>query len=450
MNVLPVELVINGLTIAAGSSLLVERFTEFLRHVKDKANRQFLECETEEAQKKQLEQAHKLLDAIKEKHQEGGVEAVTTMLASADTDKSEVESDVDTPDNYERYSSVLYLPITPVSDMVAAFNLFIRVAPMALGIILAWWFNLHLVALFTGYEVKSAELLIKQGALATIFWQHMDTLLTGILVGGGSQPIHVLLRFLSTRKLTDEEREALDQVIDPAEEADVKEENSVPAIQSGVVEPDKDQNLAWHDIKYLGGVNPQSLQNKHVRKKNPSLIVVHHTAMNSKLDFAAIVDEFLNKKKWLTGYHCVIMPDGKIRPFCRWDRMGNHTKGNNAYTLGVSFHGNFYNHPGDAYSNHDGRYGNSRPTEAQLQSGARLIALWRHLYGDIPADITEAVKPHRAMPGANTVCPGNQFPFAQLLTNVLTFEQAWSTSEVAQQQLLLFRQKPYIYVNASA
>ncbi len=47
MQAVPLELLINDLTVAAGAALLVERFTEILKHVKERANKFFLERDAE-------------------------------------------------------------------------------------------------------------------------------------------------------------------------------------------------------------------------------------------------------------------------------------------------------------------------------------------------------------------------------------------------------------------
>ncbi|MDK2777310.1 MAG: N-acetylmuramoyl-L-alanine amidase [Pseudomonadota bacterium] len=440
MQTVPLELLINGLTVAAGAALTVERFTEVLKQIKERANRYFLERETGRAQQQVLQQARAQLDAI-DLQRSQGVAAADAVLAATDALNAGAgaaavpAADSETPDNYEQYSAVLHVPLTPVSTTTAAVNLFIRIAPMALGVILAGVFNLHFIALFTGQEVLAVRTLAEQQAWGSIALQTLDTFFTGILIGGGSQPVHVLLRFLTTRKLTDAERQALQQVADPGQEAVAV---SAPAAAA-------ENPLAWQDIRYEGGVNPQTLEQVHRRDADPERIVVHHTAMHSDLGFRAIVDEFLQHKQWLTGYHCIIMPDGSIRPFCRWDRCGNHARDHNASTLGIAFHGNFHQHDGDRYSNHDGRYGNTRPTEAQLQAGARVIALWRSLYPTLVTDIQQGVVPHRALKGAATACPGNQFPLTPLHNRVMAFEQAWQASAQAQQQLALFQEKPFIY-----
>jgi N-acetyl-anhydromuramyl-L-alanine amidase AmpD len=169
--------------------------------------------------------------------------------------------------------------------------------------------------------------------------------------------------------------------------------------------------------------------------------------MSSSVPFQGIVDEFLVNKGWLTGYHCVIMPDGAIKPFCRWDRYGNHAKGLNDRSLGIAFHGNFHTLANDRYSNHDGRFGFQKPTAVQLDSGARITALWVHLYPSIQLDFDMDILPHKtAMPG-HTVCPGSNFPHAEFKDKVSFYYQKWENPQ-AQQQIALFKQKPFIYATS--
>jgi hypothetical protein len=118
-----------------------------------------------------------------------------------------------------------------------------------------------------------------------------------------------------------------------------------------------------------------------------NLIVYHHTAMNSASRFEDVVRVIKNRvdegKHWVTGYHCVVTSDGVAHPFCRWDRYGNHVAGYNRRSLGISFNGNFETNPSVPYANPDGRYGAPRPTEEQLRTGARVVALWSLVYVDL-------------------------------------------------------------------
>src|SRR5262249_13637215 len=158
---------------------------------------------------------------------------------------------------------------------------------------------------------------------------------------------------------------------------------------------------------------------------------------------------FRLNKKWITGYHCVVMPDGAIKPFCRWDRYGNHAQGLNDRSLGIAFHGNFHTKADDKFSNADGRYGNQKPTEAQLHSGARVVALWLSLYPDILGpDKTNFQRPilphHKAMPN-HTVCPGSNFPEDAFEALLRQYYEAWSHSQLAQDGVKEFKQLKYVY-----
>jgi len=452
MQAVPLELLINGLTVAAGAALLVERFTELLKQVKERANKFFLERDAEAAKLAALKNAQQQTVLIQQHLQAGHSADLAVLKAAAASDGNTADSHNPDSNNsgendtehtaFEQHGAITVIPIPVISGESAALNVFMRLAPLGLGIILAGIFDLHLLAMFTGQSVVDIPTLWAQNNWSGIALQTLDTLLSGLLIGGGSQPVHVLMRFLTTRRLTDSEKQALAQVIDPGEESRIASSADKAAGQNT---PVAESRLAGPDIHYVGGVNPQSLEHVHRRAADPDQIVVHHTAMNSALGFNAIVDEFLQQKKWLTGYHCVIMPDGAIRPFCRWDRTGNHAKGHNDHTLGISFHGNFHQQEHDRFANNDGRYGPLTPTPAQLDAGARVIALWLNLYPQMPGQINEAVVPHRALSGANTVCPGNQFPFADLLRRSETYRTAWQASPQAQSELLAFRQKPYIY-----
>ena len=62
----------------------------------------------------------------------------------------------------------------------------------------------------------------------------------------------------------------------------------------------------------------------------------------------------IKDKGWLTGYHCVVVKDGSIHPFCRWDRYGNHAKGHNLTSLGIAFNGNFETEISETYLTFEG------------------------------------------------------------------------------------------------
>jgi hypothetical protein len=170
--------------------------------------------------------------------------------------------------------------------------------------------------------------------------------------------------------------------------------------------------------------------------------------MNSQSTFNDVVRVIKDRKdtqgnNWLTGYHCVILADGSIRPFCRWDRFGNHAAGNNNNSLGLAFNGNFESDPNVPYSNADGKYGNFKPTEAQLRSAARVITLWTWLY-KIKIDFTTHIIPHRTI--SSKTCPGTTFPDVELQRWIEYFADKWEKSAEAKEKIEIFKLKPYLFV----
>lgn len=433
-----VSLVITALTVAAALSLVVERMLEVVKHLRDKENAGIDKGQATKSANFSIEKARELTNQLKTVlqayEQAKDVNALRqsemkSMVEAAPPTPVKQQNGANEPDDmdFEQHSNVTVVAATVYPVSTAQAMLVLSLFGAGLGIILAEIFNLTLVSLFVNSRVPH--------------WA--DILLTGIAIGGGSQPIHVLLRFLTTRKipLAQETKESPEA---PAQRA--PDSAILPLQPAATIAPIDDSY--WQTIAYNGGVNPQTLEQHHLRRQEPNLIVYHHTAMASNVPFQGVVDEFLVNKGWLTGYHCVIMPDGAIKPFCRWDRYGNHAKGINERSLGIAFHGNFHTLANDQYSNHDGRFGFQKPTAAQLDAGARVVALWIHLYPDIQLDFDMDILPHKvAMPG-HTVCPGSNFPHEEFKNKIAFYFHKWEASQTAQQQIVLFKQKPFIYATA--
>lgn len=298
----------------------------------------------------------------------------------------------------------------------------------ALGILLARIANVQVFHAFLGSTLKMQP------------W--VDTVFTGLLIGGGSAPIHVLIRFISERKV-------------PAAAAtlDVEEQRLVPAgVEPGapavVVQPAISDADGWVDIAYHGGVDRDKLEHSHIRRHDPDMIVYHHTAMNSSSTFEDVVRVIKNRtdsrgNHWLTGYHCVVLADGSIHPFCRWDRYGSHARGYNLRSLGLAFNGNYETDPQVPFSNPTGAYGPPRPTEAQVRAGARVVALWSFLYG-IEVASKEHLIPHRDI--ADKACPGSRFPDDEFRKWIAYYRNRWEKSPAVKERIELFKQKPYLYV----
>ena len=263
----------------------------------------------------------------------------------------------------------------------------------------------------------------------------LDWILTGILIGGGSQPIHTLIKFVQSRKTADLSVSNESEVQTEEQEETKTEQKQPPA-------KEKEQAVPVIDIKYRGGVDRDKLENIHLRKDNPDLIIYHHTAMHSDTTFADVV-KVIKDRGWSTGYNCVVLKDGSIHPFCRWDRYGNHAKGYNRRSLGIALNGNFETNPNVPFANVDGKYGINTPTDEQLRSLCKVVALWCHLY-DIPLNFDDSIIPHNKV--AVKACPGSNFPYDEFQKQVTTLYEKWKSLPQAQEELAHYEKKPYLYV----
>jgi hypothetical protein len=326
-------------------------------------------------------------------------------------------------DEHVPVETVLVEPATDPDDGWTLRTFVLQLLGFAAGILLAKLADVQLfTALLTGVGRAPAP------------W--VDHVLTGLFIGGGSGPAHLLIRFITERKqVVREAVEAAEGV--PAGPA----APAAPAAPAVVVRPGA-LATEWVDIPYEGGVDRDTLQHVHRRppNKKPNLIVYHHTAMNSASPFEDIV-KVIKSRGFLTAYHCVVLADGSIRPFCRWDRFGSHAKDHNLLSLGIAFHGSFEADPRVPDSNPDGRLGVLQPTEAQLDAGARVVALWIALYG-ISVDFGKAIIPHNQI--APKACPGSRFPKDRFRKRVEDLHDAWQRTPDVMARIEAFRQKPYL------
>ncbi len=264
----------------------------------------------------------------------------------------------------------------------------------------------------------------------------IDHVLTGVLIGAGSQPIHVLIKFMDQRGLVD-----LQAATGPT--ATVPE----TAVAQAKAAPKPEKPVSRIQVPYAGGVDPDLVARRQPnRQAKPDLIVFHHTAMHSDTTFDDVVRVIQKQRGWATAYHCVVLADGSIHPFCRWDYVGNHAKGANFRSIGVTLNGNFETNPSTPGANDRGQFGLRTPTDAQMESAARVTALWSFLY-DIPVDfhdhVAPGVVPHKVV--KPTACPGSNFPYQRFENLVRTFHDEWDRDDAAQEEIALFKQKSRIY-----
>ncbi len=283
---------------------------------------------------------------------------------------------------------------------------------IVLGVLLCWKGHLHL------FEM----LAIAPGAIPP--W--LDVLLSGLLISGGSQPIHDLIAFLQKA------RENAKNQVRQASEALAAEEK-IPVSEPG-----------FRKLTYTGGIYP-SRPGHSLRRKNPIYIVFHHSATRNTLSFEEIVA--IEKERRLDpSYHSVVTFDGTLHAYCRWDGVGYHvkrgTKISNGNSLGICFVGNFSTDPAVPNNNADGSFGSKMPSEAQLQNGAEMIALWQAIY-DIPAS---NIVPHRDVKKHHTDCPGNNFPVKALLEKTAKTLKEWRATPGFAAFVQEFRKKPFVLV----
>lgn len=135
-------------------------------------------------------------------------------------------------DTFEVHSSIAIKKLTPMSEEDldwCRLALFYQLSALALGIMIASVMNIHLLSMLllkTDLFVPSDEL--NDGQKIYLFF---DEILTGLVIAGGSQPIHVLLRFLSTRKPPPELAAAIE---DDSEEVKLVATQSVSTVTTSV------------------------------------------------------------------------------------------------------------------------------------------------------------------------------------------------------------------------
>ena len=417
-----IDLVIYALTVAAGLSLVIERILEVFKHFTDFESKRGDEGKRSQQVKRSLKDAYESAQSLKKallvyktsRNIQDFAASIEPAQQSAIPQRRLVAAEDMDPDEagFEQHQAIKVFPIPKPSLTQIKQRAFLQLAAAGLGIAAAEAFDVRLVGLI--FESFRDQRL-------------MDTLVTGLIIGGGSQPIHVLLRFLTTRRVDlEEERQ---------KQAPVIKKKTQPLAEANTA---SNKLIA---IEYDGGIDRDKLQNRNLRPGDPHKIVYHHTAMHHENSFQAVVDEITKVKQWSTGYHCVIMPDGEVEFFCRWDRVGNHAYGANQESLGIAFHGNFHTRGQDQFSNFNGQFGNQEPTDAQIAAGARVIALWAHIY-QIPLDFDSHIMPHYLV--KPTACPGSNFPHDKLQRAIESVYQSWQSGK-AQQEIKQYKELPYVF-----
>lgn len=457
----PILLMLAG---ALGLSLVVERVVEFAKNITDLLPTRAFGAATFKAheldkdydeviarieimrRRRRVIEAQKLVDELDEKIRQEPVGS--TQLAKLKIERDAAAGDLNaaiamaplTEGEIEEGAPVDTLLVHPATDpdLAGAARKFVLIMlSFAVGIVAA---KVAHIELFNGFLT----------ALGRSVPESVDHILTGLFIGGGSGPVHTLIRFITERKYA------------PAPAAVEETAASVPspALSSAAPPPISPKPIdssgggvavitkpsVWVDIPYDGGVDVQVLESTHRRSGPPNKIVYHHTAMHLNSSFADVVRviksrKAANGKNWITGYHCVVTSDGVAHPFCRWDRYGNHALGHNDRSLGISLNGNFETVERSKWSNYNGAYGPPRPTDQQLRAAARVVALWCTIY-HIPADFENHIVPHFKVSPKS--CPGNNFPYAEFEHLVKEYHSTWQQSEAATSAIRAFATKKYL------
>lgn len=274
-----------------------------------------------------------------------------------------------------------------------------------------------LICYYSGLGVAKEFQLISAKTL-----QWWDVFLAGVFISGGSEPIHQLINFLKSHK--DNLKEQRQELEKKQEVSDVAEaEDGFPAI----------------GISYNGGLYP-NIPGHGLRKVDPYYIVLHHSMTGENASFEQVVAAEKKERQNAQGsytldpsFHCVITRDGKYHNYCRWDSVGWHVargpRISNSNSLGLCLVGNFHKTK-------------VKPSEEQIESAARVLALWRILY-----DIDEAhVVQHRTVKARHTVCPGNNFPFDRLVALSTKIQKQWQGDKKIKKEIERFKRLDYVYV----
>lgn len=446
MNI-PFDEIMVPLSAALGLSLIVERILEFFKNLLQpmlgsQEGRKMPKPTAVDPKLEDLEKTLQRNQSAKETEQKAEATDRMQIKAQADQEKDPTKRKalLETLMEHEKdgemdercsHSIVLTTPATDPDDGTTLKAFILQLVGFAVGIFLAHYSGIGLFNSFLKV-LKSPQIL-----------PPLDYLMTGLLIGAGSGPMHILMRFISERKIPAAEPEYA------VKEQTTSQPKMLPFATAILPASHQLADEDWLDIPYDGGIDCDKLEKVHHRTKNPDLIVYHHTAMNSNSSFKDVVRVIQSRtdshnNSWLTGYHCVVLADGSIHPFCRWDRFGNHAVGYNGSSLGIAFNGNFEPDPKVPFSNPTGRYGPIRPTEAQLKAGARVVTLWTKIYKITPV-FKKSILAHRLI--SSKACPGSAFPEDEFMRWVDFYCNQWEKSEAIQERIAAFRQKSFLFLN---
>lgn len=446
METIPIGPLLVNLSALLGASLLVERFLKILGIVIDRLV--IHQLNNLANQRQSIERKLRFRALAREEEEAAN-------RAGEDNDPMEIPFNPNLPDHRKRNSHFRVQEIKRLRDAETNPQRFSTIRQLN-NVRRDFWMQLFgtfiavLACRHLGFSVWS--FVTFAGLNGTILLSNvpttfMDFFITGIIIGSGSKPINFLMNFLLNRKV-EEVREA---AAEPASASLPTASALVTTIDNPVVQKERQVSVEERvGLVYNGGDRPERLEDNHkFSVDNVELFIYHHTALHSEATFRDLVKVF-DDRGWLTGYNCVVFHDGSIRVLCRWDRFGNHARPYNSKSLGLAFQGNFETNPSVPFANSDGSLGLLAPTDAQLEAGARVMALWSHMWGQTPAfpdkvppnGLSRGIVPHNLF--AAKACPGNNFPHDDFQQHIRRYYNAWMMDSAFSKSLQAFKNKPRV------
>lgn len=178
------------LAIVAGLALAVERIIEAVKHIMDSQTPSSRLDVLEEAMKVVSDGIKDARDAVDSARKGLPINLQATESNCVQTDEPVVRQPL------MQIEGIHILPTTPRNLDSARRLLFYQLFAAGLGILFAGLFNVHLFyAFFHEAFAPSVDQFFQQ-------WPLVDEIMTGIIIGGGSQPVHLVIGYLTQRRRT--------------------------------------------------------------------------------------------------------------------------------------------------------------------------------------------------------------------------------------------------------
>ena len=185
------------LTIVAGLALAVERMVEAVKHIIESTGSSSRVETLEQISSAAWQAMKEARDAVKQARSGEAADftSLSSGAASSESMASESGQDLDSSQDAPRAAlthvgGIDVLPATPLPVDKSRRILIYQLLSAGLGILLADLFDVHLFfAFFEGLHPPIGQTFADA--------QLMDEFLSGLIIGGGSQPVHLVLSYLT-------------------------------------------------------------------------------------------------------------------------------------------------------------------------------------------------------------------------------------------------------------